>query len=139
MEEAASTILSSSADPPPPWTALRVLWALAVFVLAALFEIGGGWLVWRGIRERQEPRAAFAVAGTLIVAAYAWIPLLQPPSPAAQFGRVYAVYGCVFIAASYLWAAAVDGLALDAGDIIGITLAVAGATTAQFWPWRRSF
>lgn len=138
MNEAVSTLSTDASDTAPAWTPTRVLWSLAVFVFAALFEIGGGWLVWRGIRERQEPRAVFAVFGTFVVAAYAWIPLLQPKSPADQFGRIYAVYGCVFIVGSYAWAAAIDGLKLDAGDAVGVTLAGAGALAAQFWPWRRS-
>lgn len=94
--------------------------------------------MWRGIRERQEPRVALAAAGTLIVAAYAWIPLMQPPSPAAQFGRIQAVYGNVFIFMVYAWAAVLDDLKLDAGDFVGVAFAMAGALTAQFWPWRSS-
>ncbi len=108
-----------------------------MFVLAAVLEIGGGWLVWRGIRDKQKPRALYAVAGTFVVACYAWAPLLQPPSPAAQFGRIYAVYGAIFIVGSYAWGAALDGLRLDAGDFVGVGLAAAGAMTALFWPWRR--
>lgn len=118
------------------WTPARVLWSLGVFLLAALFEIGGGWLVWRGIREKQEPRVVYAVGGTLVVAAYAWVPLLQPESPAAQFGRIYAVYGAIFIVCSYAWGAIVDSLRLDVGDFVGVALATAGALTALFWPWR---
>lgn len=112
------------------------MWSLSVFLLAAVLEIGGGWLVWRGIRDKQTPQALYAVCGTLVVALYAWAPLLQPPSPAAQFGRIYAVYGAIFIVASYAWGAALDGLKLDAGDFLGVVFAAVGALTALFWPWR---
>ncbi|MDX2766515.1 hypothetical protein PV386_50825, partial [Streptomyces europaeiscabiei] len=27
--------------------------SVALFVLAALFEIGGAWLVWQGVREHR--------------------------------------------------------------------------------------
>lgn len=118
------------------WSVLKVFWSLGVFLLAALFEIGGGWLVWRGMREKVSPRAVYAVCGTVIVACYAWVPLLQPPSPAALFGRIYAVYGAIFIVCAYAWAAALDGLRLDAGDLAGCALAAAGALTALFWPRR---
>lgn len=128
----------STADTAPSWTVERVFWSFGVFLLAGLLEIGGGWLVWQGVKERRAPRALLALAGTLVVAAYAWVPLLQPPSPAAQFGRIYAVYGCVFIVLSYAWGAAVDGLRLDAGDAVGVALALAAACCAQFWPWRRA-
>lgn len=119
-----------------PWTPLRVLGSLGVFLLSALLEIGGGWLVWRGIRDRQPPRAVNAVSGTLVVALYAWSQLLQPPSPASQFGRIYAAYGAIFIAGSYAWGAAVDGLRLDAGDFVAVGLSIAAAVSALFWPRR---
>lgn len=32
---------------------MTVLRSLALFVLAALAEIGGAWLVWQGIRESK--------------------------------------------------------------------------------------
>lgn len=115
------------------WSALKVFWSLGVFLLAALFEIGGGWLIWRGMRDKVSPRALYAVSGTAIVAMYGWVPLLQPASPAAQFGRIYAVYGAVFIVCSYGWAALLDGLRLDVGDYLGVALAATGALTALFW------
>lgn len=79
------------------WTALRVFWALGVFVLAGLFEIGGGWLIWRGLREGREPRWVLAGGGSLCLVVYGFVPLLQPDTPATEFGRVFAVYGAIFI------------------------------------------
>jgi Uncharacterised BCR, YnfA/UPF0060 family len=93
MNEAAAEAAATAGEPSATWTPARVAWSLGVFLLAGLLEIGGGWLVWRGVREGRAPRWAYAAGGTLVVAAYAYVPLLQPPSPAAQFGRIYAVYG----------------------------------------------
>jgi len=67
------------------------------FVLAGLMEIGGGYLVWLWLRER---RAWWVGAlGALVLLGYGVVPTLQP----ANFGRVYAAYGGVFIAMSMLW------------------------------------
>ena len=50
--------------------------------------------------------------------------------------QVYAVYGCFFIALSYLWGWAVDGVRPDAGDWVGSGVAMAGGLLAFFWPGR---
>jgi small multidrug resistance family-3 protein len=116
------------------WTATRILWSLAVFVLAGLFEISGGWSIWRGLRDKQAPQWFWSLSGAIALVIYGFVPLLQPESPSDQFGRIFAVYGCIFIAMAYAWAAAFDGLLLDAGDYIGASMAIAGGLIAFFWP-----
>ena len=59
-----------------------------LFFAAGLAEIGGGWLVWKAVRE-GAPRW-WAACGALVLAAYGFIPCLQPID---DFGRLYAVYG----------------------------------------------
>lgn len=49
--------------------------ALAVFLLAGLFEISGGWLVWQTVRE-QRPWW-WALLGSLVLVAYGFVPCLQ--------------------------------------------------------------
>jgi len=66
------------------------------FVVAGLFEIGGGYLVWLWLREGKS--FWFALAGAAILFLYAIVPTFQP----ANFGRVYAAYGGVFIVLSIL-------------------------------------
>ena len=68
--------------------------SLALFVLAGLFEIGGGYLVWRWWRGGGSWIAG--VAGAITLALYGIVPTYQP----AHFGRVYAAYGGVFVAAT---------------------------------------
>jgi small multidrug resistance family-3 protein len=68
--------------------------SLALFFLAALFEIGGGYLVWLWLRENKG--ALFGLLGGLTLAVYGIIPTFQP----AHFGRVYAAYGGIFIVSS---------------------------------------
>jgi len=67
---------------------LPALRSVALFVLAALAEIGGGWLVWQGVWEhRGWPWIAL---GDAVLFLYGLIPTLQPMP---YFGRVYAAYG----------------------------------------------
>ena len=65
---------------------------------AGLAEIGGGYLVWRWLRE-GAPFIVDAV-GTLILITYGVIPTQQR---SANFGRIYAAYGGVFVLACLLW------------------------------------
>ena len=67
------------------------------FVAAGLCEIGGGYLIWLCLRESKG--IWFAIAGAIILFLFGVILTLQP----ANFGRVYAAYGGVFIALSILW------------------------------------
>ena len=150
-----ATVHSSSGRMAIDWTPRLVLQSLCVFVLAGLAEIGGGWLVWQTIREKRawylallgacscvlaarETRAcvtralACTRAGCLLLSAYGFIPTLSPEG--ANFGRVYAVYGGMFILLSYAFGWAVDGDRPDTGDWIGATVAVAGVMVAWFWP-----
>jgi len=68
------------------------------FAVAGLAEIGGGCLVWLWLREGCSPW--LGVLGAAILFLYGVIPTLQP----ANFGRVYAAYGGIFIVLSILWA-----------------------------------
>ena len=73
-----------------------------LFFVAALMEIGGGYLVWLWIREKKT--IALALLGGIILFVYGIIPTLQP----ANFGRVYAAYGGIFIMSSIVWGMIVD-------------------------------
>lgn len=112
------------------WTMQNVIISLLLFVLAGLFEIGGGLLVWRGIRENQH-RVLFCILGSLILIAYGFIPTLQPVS---SFGRIFAVYGGFFIVLSYIFAVIFDSFVMDVGDYVGASLALTGVLITWFWP-----
>ena len=99
----------------------RLLIIGALFVLAGLCEIGGGYLVWGWIREGRP--LAWAALGAAILALYGVVAALQP---IPEFGRVYAAYGGIFIALALLWGIVVDGFRPDRWDLLGATIAVAG-------------
>jgi small multidrug resistance family-3 protein len=100
---------------------LPYLRTIALYVLAGLAEIGGGWLVWQWLREGRSLR--LGLLGGIILIAYGVIPTLQS-EPA--FGRVYAAYGGVFIILSLVWGRVVDGWQPDRFDLIGAAIALLG-------------
>ncbi len=71
--------------------------SLLFFLAAGLCEIGGGYLVWLWLREGKS--TWYALVGAVVLILYGVIPTFQP----ANFGRVYAAYGGVFVALSLLW------------------------------------
>ena len=109
-------------------TAHFIVEVAGLFLLSGLLEIGGGWLVWMSVRE-GKPKW-WAVAGCAVLIAYGFIPTLQPLD---DFGRLYAVYGGIFIGLSFLWGARVDGMRLDTGDLIGSLICLIGVCVILFW------
>ena len=95
--------------------------SVGLFLLAALAEIGGGYLVWLWIRQKKK--IIFGIVGGIILFSYGIIPTLQP----SNFGRVYAAYGGFFIISSILWGTMVDKKRPDKFEIMGSVVAVLGA------------
>ncbi|MFI9203783.1 YnfA family protein [Streptomyces sp. NPDC053048] len=100
-----------------------------LFVLAALLEIGGAWLVWQGVRENRG--WAWIGAGILALGAYGFVATLQPD---AHFGRILAAYGGVFVAGSLAWGMAADGYRPDRYDITGALICLAGVAVIMYAP-----
>jgi small multidrug resistance family-3 protein len=97
------------------------LHTIALYILAGLAEIGGGWLMWQWLRNGRT--LGIGLLGGAILVAYGVIPTLQS-EPA--FGRVYAAYGGIFIVLSLVWARVVDGWHPDRFDLIGAAIALIG-------------
>ena len=121
--------LSSGPEDSFSWTAVTLAQVLGLFLVAGLAEIGGGWLVWQAMRESKP--WWWAAVGSLVLVVYGFIPTLQPLS---DFGRLYAVYGGIFIGLSYLWGIVFDGFQMDRGDVIGSIVALTGVGIVLFWP-----
>lgn len=107
---------------------MEVIKSLFYFVLAGLCEIGGGYMVWLWLREDKS--SWFAGVGAVILVLYGIIPTLQP----ANFGRVYAAYGGIFIVLSILWGWQVDKITPDKFDLIGGFTALVGVFIIMYWP-----
>ena len=108
---------------------MNVIRGVGLFAAAGLAEIGGGYLIWRWLREG----AAWPVglASAIILVGYGIIPTLQS---SADFGRVYAAYGGVFVIMSLLWGWAVDGHRPDNFDWLGAVIVAVGVAVIFFSP-----
>ncbi|MEB3021916.1 YnfA family protein [[Mycobacterium] crassicus] len=106
-----------------------VLRSVALFVLAAIAEIGGAWLVWQGVREHRG--LLWAGAGVIALGLYGFVATLQPD---AQFGRILAAYGGVFVAGSLAWGMAFDGFRPDRADVLGALICLIGVGVIMYSP-----
>jgi small multidrug resistance family-3 protein len=105
-----------------------VIRSVGLFVLAAVCEIGGGYLVWQG--WRRGAAWPLGAAGGLVLFLYGIVPTYQP----ASFGRVYAAYGGVFVLLSLAAGWALDGVAPDRYDAIGALLCLLGVGLIMYSP-----
>ncbi len=103
--------------------------SLLLFLAAALAEIGGAWMVWQGVREDRGPQ--WIIAGVVALGAYGFVATGQPD---ANFGRILAAYGGVFVAGSLVWGRLVDGFHPDRYDLAGSTICLIGVGVIMYAP-----
>src|ERR687895_2802002 len=101
---------------------------LVLFFVAALMEIGGGYLVWQWFREKKG--ILIGLIGGVILFLYCIIPTLQP----SHFGRTYAAYGGIFIISSIIWGMVIDKKKPDKFEIMGSLVAICGAVIIFYTP-----
>jgi len=105
-----------------------VLSTLGIFFFAALLEIGGGYLVWKWLRDHKEK--IWGLVGALILFTYGIIMTFQPEN----FGKVYATYGGIFVVSSIIWGYWVDKKKPDRFEIIGSIVVLVGITVMFYFP-----
>ncbi len=103
--------------------------SIALFLAAALLEIGGAWLVWQGVREHRG--WLWIGLGVVALGAYGFVATLQPD---ASFGRVLAAYGGVFVAGSLAWGVVLDGYRPDRYDVTGALVCLVGVAVIVYAP-----
>ncbi|WP_169949090.1 YnfA family protein [Microbispora sp. H11081] len=108
---------------------MTVARSLLLFVVAALAEIGGAWLVWQGVREQRG--LLWVGAGFVALGLYGLVATFQPD---ANFGRILAAYGGVFVAGSLVWGMVVDGFRPDRWDLAGAAVCLVGVLVIMYAP-----
>jgi small multidrug resistance family-3 protein len=108
--------------------ATPLLFTLLLFVVAAFAEIGGGYLVWKWVKEKKK--IVFGLLGGFILFVYGIIPTLQP----SNFGRIYAAYGGIFVIISIIWGLFIDKKKPDRYEIIGGIIVLIGALVIFYFP-----
>ncbi len=109
--------------------AMDTVRSILLFVVAAVAEIGGAWLVWQGVREHRG--LLFVGAGVIALGLYGFVATLQPDP---DFGRILAAYGGVFVAGSLAWGVAVDGFQPDRYDVVGALVCLIGVAVIMYAP-----
>jgi small multidrug resistance family-3 protein len=108
---------------------MTILRSIGLFILAAIAEIGGAWLIWQGVREKRG--LIYIGAGVIALGLYGFFATFQP-SP--HFGRILAAYGGIFVAASLAWGIIFDGFQPDRYDIIGAAICLLGFPIIMYAP-----
>jgi small multidrug resistance family-3 protein len=103
--------------------------SIVLFAIAALFEIGGAWLIWQGVREHRG--WPWAGLGVVALGVYGFVATMQPD---AHFGRILAAYGGVFVAGSLVWGMALDRFRPDRWDVIGALICLVGVAVIMYAP-----
>jgi len=107
---------------------MKVYLSIVIFIVAGLCEIGGGYMVWLWLKDNRS--IWFGIIGGVILVLYGVIATLQT----ANFGRVYAAYGGIFIVLAILWGWKIDGITPDKFDLIGGVIALLGMAIIMFAP-----
>jgi len=105
-----------------------ILSTLGLFFFAALLEIGGGFLVWKWLRDHKGK--ILGLVGALILFSYGIIMTFQP----TDFGKAYASYGGIFIISSIIWGYYVDKKKPDRLEIIGSVVVLFGVIVMFYFP-----
>ena len=85
--------------------------------------------MWLGVRgDRGWP---WVVLGGLALTVYGVIATFQTD---ANFGRIFAAYGGVFIVGSLVWGVVFEGFRPDRWDLIGGTVSLAGMVLIMYGP-----
>ena len=107
---------------------VEVASTLGIFFLAAVLEIGGGYLVWKWLRDHKGKILGFV--GAIVLFTYGIVMTLQPEN----FGKVYATYGGIFVVASIIWGYWIDKKKPDRFEIIGSVVVLIGVAIMFYLP-----
>lgn len=108
---------------------MDVMRSISLFAVAAVAEIGGAWLIWQGVREHRG--VMWMGLGVVALGLYGFVATLQPD---ANFGRILAAYGGVFVAGSLTWGMLFDGFRPDRWDLAGAAVCLVGVAVIMYAP-----
>ena len=98
-----------------------------LFVVTAVAEIAGCYLVYLWTRDARSP--LLLVAAAVSLGLFAWLLSVHPNA-----GRAYAAYGGVYVAAAVMWGWLVEKNPPDRWDLIGAAVCLLGMAIITFGP-----
>lgn len=99
-----------------------------MFAIAAFLEISGAYLVYKWLKEKKT--LIIGLLGGLILFLYGVTQTFQE----ANFGRVYAAYGGIFVISTLIWGVVIDKKKLDRYEVIGASIVLIGVAIIFFVP-----
>jgi len=108
---------------------MKLILALGIYLSAGLAEIAGCFAFWNWLKLGRS--AVWAALGMVSLAVFA---LLLTRIDSSSAGRAYAAYGGVYITASLIWMALVEGRMPDRWDLTGAAICLVGAGIMLFAP-----
>ncbi|MGJ3237824.1 MAG: YnfA family protein [Anaerolineae bacterium] len=109
-------------------TFLSFVQAVGLFMLTALAEITGSYLVYSVVK--QDRSVWLLVPAIIAIALFLWLLTLHPGAA----GRTYAAYGGVYIAVAFFWLRFVEGYQPNAWEITGVLISLIGMTIIVLAP-----
>lgn len=100
---------------------------LPLFVVTALAEIAGCYLVYLWMRGGRSP--VLLLGAALALGIFAWLLSFHPNA-----SRAYAAYGGIYVACALVWGRFVEQHAPDRWDVVGAAVCVVGAAIIVFGP-----
>jgi small multidrug resistance family-3 protein len=101
--------------------------SLALYIGAAIAEIGGCFAFWAWLRLDKSVYWIFPRIISLIAFAF-----LLTRIETLFAGRTFAAYGGIYIVASLLWLWTIEGQRPDKWDILGSIICITGAVVILF-------
>ncbi len=80
---------------------------------------------------REHRGIGWIGAGVVSLGLYGFVATLQP---SADFGRILAAYGGVFVAGSLVWGMILDGYRPDRFDVTGAAICLVGVGVIMYAP-----
>ncbi|MBX3244059.1 MAG: YnfA family protein [Acidobacteria bacterium] len=102
--------------------------SILFFVITAIAELGGAYLIWLWLREGRS--FWYGIGGAAVLFIYGMLPTLQ----VAHFGRVQAAYSGMFLIVALLWGWGVERIEPDRYDVIGAMVAMVGMGIIMYAP-----
>jgi small multidrug resistance family-3 protein len=99
---------------------MTMLKTTALFVVTALAEIFGCYLVYLWLRQGKS--IVLLVPAALSLAVFAWLLTFHPTAA----GRTYAAYGGVYVSAGIMWLWLVEKQPPTPRDLLGVAICLVG-------------
>ncbi len=109
---------------------MAILISFGLILVAGLCEIGARYWAWQWLRAGWAFWYGLLASAAMLASLF--IPVLQ--GERFQFGRSSAAYGVNFVVLALLWSWRVDKKPLDAFDLVGAALCLAGMGLMMYWP-----